>query len=189
MASTAWTVPTRTSSASGGACSVRTGAGRNGAIGSFSQESLDLAQMIEVVSGVQIHEVSDRFLATLAVNTVVIHERRIDATEHAQRAGTCRREELQRFERIGRLVAKRFGPPILIEWLQGHGVVRQDRPEPPGADQLRVREVSKNLRDRPALRFRCPRQLLQRPSHDSPANHHRRRLEHLPWVARAEQRK
>jgi len=61
---------------------------------------------------------------------------------------------------IALVIAKRCRPRILIEWLNGRAIGGQDAAKPPSGNQLHIRKVCEDLRDRPLIRIRTPFQIL-----------------------------
>src|ERR1700693_1542286 len=81
------------------------------------KDALDLAQMIEIVPGMQVNDVLDSFDAALGVQSVILPLLCGKGLQQRQVCFPCNTKLLQRFSRVALLIVARGGPGVLVKRL------------------------------------------------------------------------
>jgi len=121
---------------------------------------LHLPKVIQVMSGVHSHEVSDRFFAPLLMHAVVLPKFLRQRFEHGQVAGTQYLKEFQGLFGIAVRIVESFRPGILVVCLDRGAIVAQDMAKPPSNHDFGIRHVGQNFADRPFAGRRLSRELF-----------------------------
>ena len=124
---------------------------RTDGLASLVQQTLDLREVIQIVSGVQPHEVRDAFPSSLGVQPCMLVARGVDGPKQSERRLSQDPEERDRIGGRGVAIAERRSPGILVERLQRYVVLRQHRSDAPGAHDLGVGQVGGDLGNGPGL--------------------------------------
>lgn len=108
------------------------------------------------MTGAEPEQVLHRLLPTLGVHPVMGETGRLHPLQDREQAGPRNRKRRQRFPRLYVLVIEDSGPLLLIERLESHAILREDRPHPPAGHDLDVGEMGHHFACRPAVGRRAP---------------------------------
>src|ERR1700733_10035887 len=142
----------RSGGGSPGWCSFRVRSSRPAILVS---DTLHLLEMIQVVAGEQAHQVGDGFFAALLVHAVIFPQILGDRLQQGEVTLPQHAEQFERSFGVATAVVERPRPDILIECLNGSGILTQDGTEAPGGHHFDVGKVGEDLGDRPFLRRRA----------------------------------
>src|SRR5262249_2971310 len=129
-------------------------------------EALDLAEVIDIVSGEHLDDARDRFFAPLGVQAIMIPLLSGQRLQQGEVALAQRAEHLKRAPRVLPGVIRVARPDVLIEGLDRRAILAKDHAHPVAAHELCFGEVRKNLSDRPRARRRAFAQLLAAETED-----------------------